>query len=176
MQKHEEDAAHAEMLIAHAFADKALSENRSQLAGLLDNKPSGGGTSNTGVDAAGMSPTPAHAPDPAAVARQKAFEKELTRAARTLDFARSPARPLAAPSGSAMEVGSRTILGGNLSQGGATTRCVAGRSQDSGIHRTSIRRTSRRLFFSSGGVGNISNYISELNSGQSGGGAGFPDL
>lgn len=78
MQKHEEDAAHAEMQIAHAFADKALSKDKTQLAGLLDNKPSGGGTSNTGVDAAGMSPTPAHAPDPAAVARQKAFEKELT--------------------------------------------------------------------------------------------------
>ena len=78
MHKHEEDAAHAEMQIAHAFADKALSKDKTQLAGLLDNKPSGGGTSNTGVDAAGMSPTPAHAPDPAAVARQKAFEKELT--------------------------------------------------------------------------------------------------
>ena len=42
MQKHQEDAAHAEMQIAHAFADKALSKDKSQLAGMLDNKPAGG--------------------------------------------------------------------------------------------------------------------------------------
>lgn len=78
MQKHEEDAAHAEMQIAHAFADKALSKDKSQLAGLLDNKPAGGGASNSGIDAAGMAPTPLRAPDPAAVAKQKAFEKQLT--------------------------------------------------------------------------------------------------
>jgi tetratricopeptide (TPR) repeat protein len=78
MQKHEEDAAHAEMQIAHAFADKALSKDKSQLAGLLDNKPASGGASNSGIDAAGMAPTPPQTPDPAAVARQKAFEKELT--------------------------------------------------------------------------------------------------
>ncbi len=78
MQKHQEDAAHAEMQIAHAFADKALSKDKSQLAGLLDNKPAGGGASNSGVDAAGMAPTPPHAPDPSAVAKQKAFEKQLT--------------------------------------------------------------------------------------------------
>jgi tetratricopeptide (TPR) repeat protein len=78
MQKHEEDAAHAEMQIAHAFADKALSKDKSQLAGLLDNKPAGGGASNSGVDAAGMAPTPPHTPDPSAVAKQKAFEKQLT--------------------------------------------------------------------------------------------------
>ena len=78
MQKHEEDAAHAEMQIAHAFADKALSKDKSQLAGLLDNKPAGSGASNAGVDAAGMAATPPHAPDPSAVAKQKAFEKQLT--------------------------------------------------------------------------------------------------
>ncbi len=78
MQKHEEDAAHAEMQIAHAFADKALSKDKSQLAGLLDNKPAGGGASNSGIDAAGMAPTPPQAPDPSAVAKQKAFEKQLT--------------------------------------------------------------------------------------------------
>jgi tetratricopeptide (TPR) repeat protein len=78
MQKHQEDAAHAEMQIAHAFADKALSKDKSQLAGLLDNKPAGGGASNSGIDATGMAPTLPHTPDPAAVAKQKAFEKQLT--------------------------------------------------------------------------------------------------
>jgi len=78
MQKHEEDAAHAEMQIAHAFADKALSKDKNQLAGLLDNKPAGGGASNADVDAASMTPTPHRAADPAAIAKQKAFEKQLT--------------------------------------------------------------------------------------------------
>ena len=40
--------AHAEMQIAHDFADKALSKDKNQLAGLLDNKPAGGGASNPG--------------------------------------------------------------------------------------------------------------------------------
>jgi tetratricopeptide (TPR) repeat protein len=78
MQKHEEDAAHAEMQIAHAFADKALSKDKNQLAGLLDNKPAGGGPSNADVDAASMTPTPHRAADPAAVAKQRAFERQLT--------------------------------------------------------------------------------------------------
>jgi len=78
MQKHQEDAAHAEMQIAHAFADKALSKDKSQLAGLLDNRPAGGGASNAGVDTTGMAATPPHTPDPSAVAKQKAFEKQLT--------------------------------------------------------------------------------------------------
>lgn len=78
MQKHEEDAAHAEMALAHALADKALTKDKTQLAGLLDNKTAGAGAANSGVDAAGMAATPPHAPDPAAVAKQKAFEKELT--------------------------------------------------------------------------------------------------
>jgi tetratricopeptide (TPR) repeat protein len=78
MQKHEEDAAHAEMALAHALADKALTKDKTQLAGLLDNKTAGAGAANSGVDAAGMAPTPPHAADPAAVAKQKAFEKELT--------------------------------------------------------------------------------------------------
>lgn len=78
MQKHQEDAAHAEMQIAHAFADKALSKDKKQLAGLLDSKPAGEAVSNSGVGTAGLAPTPPHAPDPAAVAKQKAFEKQLT--------------------------------------------------------------------------------------------------
>ena len=77
MQKHEEDAAHAEMQIAHAFADKALSKDKNQLAGLLDNKPAGGGASNADVDAASMTPAPHRAADPAAIAKQKAFERQL---------------------------------------------------------------------------------------------------
>ncbi|MGB8030241.1 MAG: tetratricopeptide repeat protein [Terracidiphilus sp.] len=78
MQKHQEEKAHAEMQIAHTFADKALSKDKNQLAGLLDNKPEGGGASNSAIDAAAMTPTPPHAADPSAVAKQKAFEKQLT--------------------------------------------------------------------------------------------------
>jgi tetratricopeptide (TPR) repeat protein len=77
MQKHEEEKAHAEMQIAHTFADKALSKDKTQLAGLLSNS-AGAAASNTGVDAAAMTPPPPHAADPAALAKQKAFEKQLT--------------------------------------------------------------------------------------------------
>ncbi len=78
MQKHQEDAAHAEMQIAQALSGRALSKDRSKLSGMLDDRPSAAGGSDSQVDAAAMNPIIPHAADPAAVAKQRAFEKELT--------------------------------------------------------------------------------------------------
>jgi tetratricopeptide (TPR) repeat protein len=78
MQKHQEEEAHAEMQIAHAFADKALSKDKTELAGLLDNKPTSGEASDARVDPAAMAPAAPPPADPVAAGRQKAFEKQLT--------------------------------------------------------------------------------------------------
>ncbi len=78
MQQHHEDEAHAEMKIAQALTENSLSKDRNKLSGMLDNKPAGVGPADTPVDAAGLSPAAAHAADPVAAAKQKAFEKELT--------------------------------------------------------------------------------------------------
>jgi tetratricopeptide (TPR) repeat protein len=78
MQKHQEEAAHAEMALAHAFADKALTKDKTQLAGLLDNKTAGGGAASSGADSAPMNSTPQRAASPSEIEKQKAFEKELT--------------------------------------------------------------------------------------------------
>ena len=78
MKKHQEEEAHAEMQIAHAFADKALSKDKTELAGLLDNKPTSGGATDVRVDAAAMAPATPHPADPVAASKQKAFERQLT--------------------------------------------------------------------------------------------------
>jgi tetratricopeptide (TPR) repeat protein len=78
MQQHHEDEAHAEMKIAQALTENSLSKDRSNLSGMLDSKPAGDGPADTHVDAAAMSPAAAHAANPVAAAKQKAFEKELT--------------------------------------------------------------------------------------------------
>jgi Flp pilus assembly protein TadD len=66
------------MQIAHAFADKALSKDKTELAGLLDNKPTSGGATDVRVDAAAMAPATPHPADPVAASKQKAFERQLT--------------------------------------------------------------------------------------------------
>ncbi len=78
MQQHHEEEAHAEMQVAQAFTEKALSKDRSKLAGMLDNKPTSGGASDAGVDSAAMAPTTPQAADPLAVSKQRTFEKQLT--------------------------------------------------------------------------------------------------
>jgi tetratricopeptide (TPR) repeat protein len=78
MQEHHPDRAHAEMQIAHDFADKALSKDKNKLAGLLDDKPTGGGQANAQVDATSMTAPSPHAADPVAAGKQRAFEKQLT--------------------------------------------------------------------------------------------------
>jgi tetratricopeptide (TPR) repeat protein len=97
MQKHQEEAAHAEMAIAHTFADKALTKDKNRLAGELDNKAPSGGAANAGIDAAPMSPAPPHAASPAELVKQKAFEKELTPATATTIWARSRHRKRITP-------------------------------------------------------------------------------
>lgn len=77
MQKHQEEKAHAEMQIAHAFTDKALSKDKSKLAGMLSDSASSAGSSDTGPDSAANASTTPHAADPVAVSKQKAFEKQL---------------------------------------------------------------------------------------------------
>jgi tetratricopeptide (TPR) repeat protein len=78
MQQHHEDEAHAEMQIAHGFADKALSNDKTRLAGLLETKTTSGESPDTGLDAAAMAPATPHGTDPVAASKQKAFEKQLT--------------------------------------------------------------------------------------------------
>jgi tetratricopeptide (TPR) repeat protein len=76
MQKHQVEEAHAEMKIAHAFTDKALSKDKSKLAGMLSATSTG--PSDAGADSAANSATTAHAADPVAAGKQRAFEKLLT--------------------------------------------------------------------------------------------------
>lgn len=77
MQEHHPDEAHAEMQIAHDFADKALSKDKKKLAGLLEDKPEGGGQANEQMDATSMTAPLPRVTDPAAAAKQRTFEKQL---------------------------------------------------------------------------------------------------
>jgi tetratricopeptide (TPR) repeat protein len=79
IQNHHEDEAHKEMRIAHVFTDKALSKDKSKLAGMLSDGPTSPTSSDrVATDAATESATRPHAADPVAVTRQRAFEKQLT--------------------------------------------------------------------------------------------------
>ncbi len=76
MQEHREAEAHAEMQIAHAFNDKALSEDKNKLAAMLP--ANGAATSGSGAPPA-LASTPApQSADPAAARKLKALEEELT--------------------------------------------------------------------------------------------------
>ncbi len=77
MLKHQEEAAHAEMAIAHTLADKALSKDKNRLAGELDNKPTDAGAANSSIDTTAMTQATVRAASPEELAKQKAFEKEL---------------------------------------------------------------------------------------------------
>ncbi|MGA2349341.1 MAG: tetratricopeptide repeat protein [Terracidiphilus sp.] len=78
MQKHQEEKAHAEMQIAHEFTDKALSRDKTRLAGMLSDSATYTGSSDAGFNFAANSSTIHHAADPVAVSKQRAFEKQLT--------------------------------------------------------------------------------------------------
>jgi tetratricopeptide (TPR) repeat protein len=78
MQKHQEEEAHAEMKIAHAFTDKALSKDKSKLAGMLSDSAASTGPSDAGADFAANASTTPYAADPAAVSKQRTFEEQLT--------------------------------------------------------------------------------------------------
>jgi tetratricopeptide (TPR) repeat protein len=76
MQEHHEQEAHAEMQIAHTFADNALSKDKSELAGLLSMKPASDGAPDSRFDRADTAA--AHPADPAAINKQRAFQRQLT--------------------------------------------------------------------------------------------------
>ena len=77
MQKHQEEEAHGEMQIAHALTDKALSKDKSKLAGMLSDSATSTGPSDAGTDYAPNPSTTPHAADPLAVGKQRTFEKQL---------------------------------------------------------------------------------------------------
>jgi tetratricopeptide (TPR) repeat protein len=76
MQQHREQDARAEMQMARALANKVLSQDKSELAGLLANQAA------TGVSDDSAQPAPAHTTqenvDPAELRDLSAFEKRLT--------------------------------------------------------------------------------------------------
>jgi tetratricopeptide (TPR) repeat protein len=78
MQQHREEEAHAEMQIAHTFTDKALKKDKSMLSGMLSDSATSTSPSDAQADSAANAPTIPSAADPAAVSKQRAFEKQLT--------------------------------------------------------------------------------------------------
>lgn len=73
MEEHQPEQAHAEMQAAHALSNLALSQDKSKLAGLLEDDS----LTQPSTDAAVPSPTQ-HNADPTAVRNLEAFEKQLT--------------------------------------------------------------------------------------------------
>jgi tetratricopeptide (TPR) repeat protein len=78
MQQRRPEAAHAEMQIARALTNKTLSEDRSELAGLLEDNSAAAGAPHAPAGPATPSPSTPHSAAPASVNRQKAFERLLT--------------------------------------------------------------------------------------------------
>ena len=76
MQEHHEQEAHAEMQIAHAFADNALSKDKSELAGLLAARPAGESEMDSREDV--VANTASATADPEGTNRQRSFQKQLS--------------------------------------------------------------------------------------------------
>lgn len=72
MQEHQPEEAHREMELARTFAQKDLSRDRGQLAGMLTDSAATGTSQNAAGPAAAASPTPAVA------ANLRAYEQRLT--------------------------------------------------------------------------------------------------
>jgi tetratricopeptide (TPR) repeat protein len=77
MQEHKPDAAHAEMAIAQSFANKGLSHDKSELAGLLNNSVATG-ANDSQEDALSQAQTPISNLSPSAKSDLSEFEKRLT--------------------------------------------------------------------------------------------------
>jgi tetratricopeptide (TPR) repeat protein len=77
MQQHREEQAHAEMQIAHALANKTLSKDKSQLAGMLGGSFGLTSPSAAGSDAAAAFSSAPGIADPHAASQLEAFEKQL---------------------------------------------------------------------------------------------------
>ncbi len=76
-QRHRTEEAHAEMQLARTFADKGLSHDKGELAGLLHNSTATG-TSDEPTDPASGTPKLTKQADPADLAKLAAVEKQLT--------------------------------------------------------------------------------------------------
>lgn len=77
MQQHREKEARVEMEIARSFANKGLSKDKSELAGLLSNSSEPTQPTNTAAGPVAPSPV-ADVSDPAAGRELSAFEKQIT--------------------------------------------------------------------------------------------------
>jgi tetratricopeptide (TPR) repeat protein len=77
MQQHREEEAHAEMQIAHALSDKAFNKERSKLAGVMTDKGPTIDPSSAQTEPTTSSPASPRAADPAAVSKQRAFERQV---------------------------------------------------------------------------------------------------
>lgn len=77
MQEHRPDEAHAEMELSRTYANKGLSHDKSQLAGLLNNSEVTGSSENSSNSAPSLSAVPQEV-DSAAMIHVSALEKRLT--------------------------------------------------------------------------------------------------
>lgn len=77
MQQHHEDQAHTEMQIAHTLANRTLSKDKNQLAGMLSGNSGISGTSSAVADSAASFSSAPESTDPRTASEQEAFEKQL---------------------------------------------------------------------------------------------------
>ena len=77
MQEHKPEEAHAEMDLAQKYANKALSHDKGELAGLLNN-PAATGAEDPSDNSASIASSPPEAIDQTAIKSIDAFEKRLT--------------------------------------------------------------------------------------------------
>ena len=77
MQQHHEEQAHAEMQIAHTLANKTLSKDKNQLAGMLTGGLGQSGPTASGVETPGNAAALPGIADAKAVSQQEEFEKHL---------------------------------------------------------------------------------------------------
>lgn len=76
MQEHRPDEAHAEMELAKSYANKGLSHDKGQLAGLLNNSELAGASDNSNNSAATFGSDPSHI-DSGAMNHVRAIDKQL---------------------------------------------------------------------------------------------------
>jgi tetratricopeptide (TPR) repeat protein len=76
--EHREQEARAEMQIARAFANEGLSQDKSELAGLLSNDAATTGVKGVSKDSSDSFQSPPGEADPTALHALEAFEKQLT--------------------------------------------------------------------------------------------------
>jgi len=80
MQQHREDQAHAEMQIAHTLANKTLSKDKNQIAGVLSGSLGQTNLSSAVTDSAATFSSAPSITDPQTASQQEDFEKRLGQA------------------------------------------------------------------------------------------------